>query len=120
MPEREFLVFVISERPDITHTPPIQIACRRMVDGMAVPPCIVGREREDAGENTDNVIRLLRFEERAVSAVMKDDEHAHHEQRGKKRKQQRQPVRDVEATIGEIPEDEKRGDAVEHLPEAAS
>ncbi len=54
-----------------------------------------------------------------MSAVVKNDEDTQAKHSGEEHKHQCKPVRNFEAAIGEIPQDEIRCDAVEHLPEAA-
>src|SRR5262245_66329240 len=52
----EGFVLVIGERPDVTRATTVKVARSRVMNGVAVPPCIVGREHDEAGDNADNIV----------------------------------------------------------------
>lgn len=59
----ESVVFIDGQRMDIAIATMIEIAVRRMVQGVAVSPLIVGGEREQAEGGADVVIGFLRAKE---------------------------------------------------------
>jgi hypothetical protein len=69
-----------------------QVARRRVVDRVIAPPLRVGRQRQHPGDEPDDVIRAARLEERAVPAVVHDDEGADQEPGGDDREDQGQQV----------------------------
>ena len=59
---------------------PIQVARRSVVDRVFLPPVRVGRQGHDADRGPEDAAGLLRAEERAVSAVVLDDEEPDHQE----------------------------------------
>lgn len=88
------------------------------MDGMAVPPREVRRERHKACDNADDVVKFLVLAERAMSAVVEEDERAKDEHRGKGAEQQGQQVMYFQAAVGEIPAHEEWGNTGENLNDA--
>ena len=62
-------------------------------------PVVVWREGQDAGDDADRVICLLREEIGSVAAIMKDDEDADEETRCRKSKGDGDPHRDPQPKI---------------------
>ena len=56
--------------------PPVQMTRRPMVQRVVPTPLVVGRERENAGREPHDVVGHAGLEERAVAAVVEDDEDA--------------------------------------------
>ena len=72
LPARRLQVFLHRHRPDVAHAPPVQIAGRRVVEGVFPAPMIVGRERQHAGDEPQDVVGFPRLEKRAVPAVVEE------------------------------------------------
>ena len=62
------------------------------MDGVLAAPLGVRREREDTGPEADDVVPLARREERAVPAVVHDDEDPNQHPRRRERQQQHEPI----------------------------
>src|SRR6476620_7497446 len=90
-PERARQIFVHCQSIDITETPTIQVASRRMVQSVSASPEIIRRQRERADETTDPVIRLTVGKEGAMATVVLDHKQANEKTCGWNRNEQRGP-----------------------------
>ncbi len=77
-----------------------------MMDRMVVLPAIVGCKVQKGGDAPDEIIGLLRFEERTVPAIVKDDKGPHQESRCRERQCQRDPVGDLNAPDHQDPQND--------------
>ena len=55
----------------------IEVAGRRVMNGVAAPPVIIRRERQNTDHAADPVVALSIREERAMPAIVLDHEQAH-------------------------------------------
>jgi hypothetical protein len=88
-----------------------------MVDRVFPAPVIVGGERQDAGDETDDVIGAPRVEIGAMSAVVKDDEDAHQEGGSQNGWWQREPERHCQCAVDYIPEQQVGNERTYELPQ---
>ena len=70
-----------------------------MVLGMVARPALRGHESEQARAELRDAIGESGSKERVVSAIVKDDEGANHEARGRQGQQQRKPIGQVQAEV---------------------
>src|SRR2546425_597031 len=96
LPARCFDVLLHRQRPDVSGTPPIQIARSRVVQSMLLPPLMVRRECQNSGDESPEMIRALRSKKGTVSAIVEDDEDPNQETAGGDGDRERQPVGDVQ------------------------
>src|SRR5688500_12296728 len=92
---------------------------RAVMDRVFPSPVIVGTERENARDETDDVVDATRCEKRAVAAVVKDDEYTYEKATGKHRKRDREPQRYGGDQIHQIPEQRVRDERIDELPHRA-
>src|SRR6185503_11875035 len=90
-----------------------------MMDRMVMLPAIVGCKVQKGGDPADEIIRLLRFEERAVSTIMENDKGPHQESCGWERQRKRDPIGDLNAPDHQAPQNEIGYQCICYLPEAA-
>ena len=90
--QRQSQIFADGERVDIARAAPVEVARRRVMLGMFAPPKPVWRERQHAHATSDEIIDGTRRKERAVSAIVLDDESAHEKPCGWQRKKQGRPI----------------------------
>src|ERR1043165_7362714 len=76
---RRSQILLHGHRVHIANTTTIQIASRGMVNGVRVPPFIKWRKYEYTYRQSESFIGLAILEKRPMTAIMKDDEHTHHE-----------------------------------------
>ena len=92
-----------------------------MVNRVAVSPCEIRREGDDARDDAEKVIPALVFEERAVSSVVQNDEAAHREHRRNEGEDQGHGIeRQFEAAICYVPHNEKRRNTRKYSDDAAT
>ena len=73
-PPARLHILAHGQRDDVADTATIQVARRRMVDGVGVPPIGIRHERHHPEHAPDSVIQALADEERAMAAVVLKDE----------------------------------------------
>src|SRR5688572_4670250 len=115
-PGRRVEILLDSHGPDVTGAAPVEIARGAMMKRVFPPPVLVWRERQNTGDEADNVVRAPGAKVRAVRAVMKDDEDAHQERRGYDRQRNGEPYRDLEHAVHRIPQEQVRTERVRQLP----
>ena len=94
-PPRRGVVLVDGERLDVADAPPVEVAGGRVMDGVLVaPPQTACRRARPA--SPERCIRALRAQERAVRAVVEDDERAEQERPRDQRQPAREPRRERE------------------------
>jgi hypothetical protein len=76
-----------------------------MVEGVAAPPEIVGRQRQDANDAPDPVIRTTTVEERPVAAIGLNHKETHEEAGSRDREQQAAPIAGAERGRHQGPND---------------
>ena len=80
-------------RLDVADAAPVEISGRCMVDRVAAPPEVVGRQGQDADRPTDPVVGGLARQERSVPAIVLDHEQADEQPGGERRQREREPVK---------------------------
>ena len=96
-------VLVDRERLDVADPAAVEVARGRVMDRVLAPPHRERRADEDAEGRAEERVVALRLEERAVRAVVEDDEHAQQEAGRDDRERTREPGRDPsEATEAPI------------------
>lgn len=118
-PPGQHQILVHRQRQHIAHPTPFQVARRGVMDGVMMPPLKVRRKREDAAEGPHPVVGFHGFEIGPMSAVVQDDEDAHQHTDGRDGERQRQPVRNFQAAIHQIPANEVGDEGIRHIPQAA-
>jgi len=93
-PARPFKIFLHRQHPYIADSAIVQVASGGMMDRVIVPPLIIGSERKESAQHSDNIVRLLRFEERTVAAIVENDERSHQKAGRRNGEGQRKPVGD--------------------------
>lgn len=83
---------------------------------MLPTPLPVRCEGEYAGDETDDAVGSLGFEEGAMTAVMEDDEGSNHEQTTQNSWWNAEPKRDVFQEINGDPNGKQRNKGVDQLP----
>ena len=119
LPEARRAVFLHRHGPHVAQSAAVEVARGRVVPRVLVPPVLVGREGQHTGQEADDVVGLARGEERAVAAVMEDDEGPDQESAGQGLHREGQPEGHPEQPVGEVPQREEGDDAVGELPQAA-
>jgi hypothetical protein len=89
LPETERPVFLYGQRCNVAVTPAVKVAGRGMVQGVLPAPVVVRRQRQHAEQTPDPVVDLAGTEQRTMPAIMLNDEHAHQQCTGKRRKRPR-------------------------------
>ena len=77
------------------------------MQGVLMPPVGVGGQRQHADDAAETVVGTAGLKERAVAAIMLNDEQANQEPRRGNRKQQSQPVADAKGKPHRQPERRK-------------
>ena len=95
-PPRPGAVLVDGQGLDVADAPPVEVAGRRVVDGVLVAPPREGRVEDDAEHGAERCVRALRAQERAVRAVVEDDEGADQESGRGNRQREHEEIRDPE------------------------
>ena len=78
-------------------------------------PLPVGCEGEHAGDETDDAVGSLGFEEGTMTTVMEDDKGSNHEQATENGWRDAEPKRDVFQEIDRNPNGKKRNEGVDQL-----
>ena len=87
--------------------------------GMAALPAVVRSERQHAKRAPDEIVGCSRPEERAVAAVMENDKDPNQECSRQTREGHRQPPRNGQASVHEIPKHSRGNERVDDLPDGA-
>ena len=93
--------------------------CACVVNGMLPAPLVIGGEREQAGDETHHIIGQFRFEKRAMSAVMEDDENPDKKQTRNDREEKGEQVGIGQRVVHQKPQEQERPDGVHQLPARA-
>ncbi len=104
---RQRQVLAHGERRHVADAALREVPRGRVVDGMAAPPEIVGRQREHADRAPEPVVDAPRRKEGAVAAVVLDHEQAHEQRAGRHAEHRRRP----EAVVK--PDEHRGGDGEE-------
>ena len=80
-------------RLDVADAAPVEISGRCVVDRVAAPPEVVGRQGQDADRPADPVVGGLARQERSVPAIVLDHEQADEQPGGERRQREREPVK---------------------------
>ncbi len=115
--KRRLAVLADGQGPDVAETAAVEIAGRRVVSGMFDPPVVVGREGHNSGQIPDELVRRLGLEERAVTAVVEEDEDPDQKTGGEHLDREREPIRDGHQPIREDQQQQVASDAVDQLPQ---
>ena len=83
-------------------------------------PLPIRCEGERPGDETDDAVGSLGFKERAMTAIMEDDEGSNHEQTAENGGWNAKPMRDVFQEINGDPNGKKRNKCVDQLPGGAT
>jgi hypothetical protein len=78
-------VLAHGQRVDVTMAAPIEIAGRGVMQCVIVAPLTEWGQREHPGDPSDDAIRALPWQKRAVRAVMHDDERPDEQTGGRER-----------------------------------
>ena len=70
------------QRPDVADTPAVQVAGGRVMLRVRALPLVEGRQDEHPRDVSDDSVRATGGKERAVAAIVEDDEQPHQERRG--------------------------------------
>jgi len=73
----QFFVLFVPHGPNVTRAAPVQSAGTTMMSRMFPAPVTIRRERQNARQQAHQIVGGPEFEIRTVSAIMKNDEHAH-------------------------------------------
>ncbi len=119
-PPRRGPVLLHGQRGHIAVKALVDVAGGRVVDRVCVAPLVERGEGEETKEDARRFVGPPRLEERAVTAVMKDDEGADPESGGKERDGQHEPERNTGQVEHHGPEQEEWHERVDHLPGGAS
>jgi len=76
LPQRKRVIFAHGERPDFAGAAPVEIAGARVMDGVALAPESVGRQRQHPERSSEKIIGSPRREEGTMAAVMLDRKQA--------------------------------------------
>lgn len=90
-----------------------------MVDRMFPAPVIIRRKRQYSGDRADDVVELLRFKERAVATVVKNDECPDQKSARQNCQRNREPPGNFQAEIHQYPKRQVWDDGVCQLPDSA-
>ena len=77
----------------------VEIVPDGVVAGMLAPPVGIGREREHAAKRPTRLFALRRAKERAVAAIVLDDEDAHQKRAGRYGERERQPIGNLKRPV---------------------
>jgi hypothetical protein len=120
LPGSSFSVLLHSEHPDISDSSPVQIASRRVMKRVVVPPFVIRSKREESAHDAHNVVCTLGFEKGSVAAIVKNNEGPYLKSRSQQSKREREPVRDVQASVHQIRKNEIGTERIDDLPHAAA
>ena len=84
-------IFAHRQRLDIANAASVKIAGCGVMDRVTAPPVIVGRHRQDAEGAAHPVIGEFTRKERAVPAIVLDQEQADEQSSGQRRQRERKP-----------------------------
>ena len=113
-----FQIFLHGQCPYRTQAAPVQVASRRMVDGMFPAPEMIRGEGQYAGDEAPNIIGFPGLEKRTVAAIVVNDEQPHQKSPRQYRQRQRNPPGHRQAEVNQIPENGIRNERVDDLPDA--
>ena len=105
-------VFVDREGVDVAEAAVLEIARGGVVNRVGPLPVVVGRQREDAEQRAGDVRRGRGAEERAVPAVVLDDEEPHLHEGGRNGQGECEPVGDSKAQVHQDPDPHEQGTPV--------
>ena len=94
-------VLLDRERVHVADSAPVQVTGGRVVDRVSVSPALERRVHDHAQDGAQPGVGALRRQERAVRAIVEDDEGADLKAGGRDRQRQHQQVRDVERQVHE-------------------
>ena len=118
-PARQAEVLGHRKRGDVARAAAVEIARGGVMDGVAAPPVVVGRERQHADRPADPVVGQRLAEERPVPAVVLDHEQPDQEAGGRHGQDQAEPVAVAQAQQHDRPEREERHRGDHQLVDAA-
>ena len=98
----------------------VEVAGGAVVDGVVEAPVLERLPDEQRGEAADPAVGRLALEERAVAAVVEDDEGAQQEAAGRNRQPERQPDRLAERQVHEHRQRQIRHDGGREVEQAAA
>jgi len=106
-PSRHCQIFAHSQGVDVTDPATLEIAGRRVMNGMIPAPHIVWRQCQHTDDPPDPVIRIPVAEEGAVAAIVLDHEKPHKESCGRHREEKAEPVTEIKCRPHQGPEQNK-------------
>ena len=106
------------QRVDVAEPTVIEIARRGMVHRMRALPVGVRRHRQHAQARAHEVGGLAGLEERAVAAVVLNDEQPDQHEAGRHRQQERHPVGKAQAGVHQPPAGHEERQRARELPDA--
>src|SRR6185437_371469 len=121
-PLRACPVFLQGQRSDVTELTPVQVPRGAVVHGVGPFP-VTEREQSDQAEAAADVsVGAAAGEERAVSAIVLDDEQAHIQPCGRQRQQQRPAITPAgaQSPSHQQPQEHERRQRVRQLPDRAT
>lgn len=95
------------KRRDVADPSPGEISRRRVVNGVAASPNVIGRQCQDTKHTTDPIIDRPPAEERSMPAVVLNCEEAHEKAGSRYRYGQGEPDADRQSCPSQRPEDNK-------------
>jgi len=101
---------------EIAHAAFVEIARCAVMNGVRALPCVVRREREDADDAAHPIVRRAMAEERAVTAIVKNNEYASEKTSRQYCERQHQPVRYRQRVNHRHPQERVRHKGIDQLP----
>ena len=99
---------------------PVEIARSRMMNGVVLAPAVVRRHRQDGESSPERIIGGFGFEERAVPAIVLQDEQPDEESRSGKCQGEDEQIRVSQAEPHQGPQHAKRDDRRRQLRQASA
>ncbi len=119
-PPRRGQVLGHGECIDLADAAAVEVAEVAVMDGVRAPPEFVGSDGEHPEQASDAIVGGAPRQERAVTAVVLDDEETHHESGRRQRETERQPVGAVDEPRHRRPQRQESDHVPRELSHAAS
>jgi hypothetical protein len=114
-PPRPGAILLDGQGLDVTDAPPVEITAGRVMDGVLAPPPRKRRVQEHAQHRAQPLIHTLGAHERAVGAVVEDNERPDQESGRWNRQRQHEQVREPEGSEHHRHHDEVRDGGSRHV-----
>ena len=114
-PAGQRAIFLHGESRDIPDAAPVEVSRGCVVDRVRPPPVVVRRQGEHPDRTSEHVVGAARPKERAVPAIVLNDEQADQEQGRGHREQQCDPIAVPERQPHAEPQQGERTECDQHL-----